>query len=145
MATLRAAGWIIDLKETGGLGDATRFAQEAAAAALDAVVVAGGDGTVNEVVQGLAGQRQTALAVLPGGTVNVWATELGADEHAADLAERIAVGRRRTVDLGRVNNRYILVMANVGFDASASATVASSGPLGRLRGHFTTVASALPR
>jgi diacylglycerol kinase (ATP) len=133
LTTLRAAGWTIELKKTGGPGDATRFAREAVAAALDVVVVAGGDGTVNEALQGLAEQRRTALAVLPGGTVNVWATELGADEHAADLAARIAEGRRRTVDLGRVNDRYFLMMASVGFDAAASATVAGGGLLGRLK------------
>ncbi|MGN6675392.1 MAG: diacylglycerol/lipid kinase family protein, partial [Thermomicrobiales bacterium] len=88
--TLAGAGWAVEVRETAGPGDATRFAREAVAAGLDVVVVAGGDGTVNEALQGLAEQRRTALAVLPGGTVNVWATELGADEHEADLAARIA-------------------------------------------------------
>jgi YegS/Rv2252/BmrU family lipid kinase len=100
---------------------------------MEVVIVAGGDGTVNEALQGLAGQRTTALAVLPGGTVNVWATELGAEEHEADIAARIARGRRRTVDLGRVNGRYFLMMASVGFDAAASAAVGESAPLTRLK------------
>jgi diacylglycerol kinase (ATP) len=127
--TLRAHDWAVEVKETAGPGDATRIAREAVAAGLDMVVVAGGDGTVNEVLQGLAGQRRTALAVLPGGTVNVWATELGADEHEADIAGRIAEGRRRTVDLGRVNGRYFLMMASAGFDAAASAAVGDSAPV----------------
>lgn len=131
--TLREAGWQVELKRTTGPGDATAFAREAVEAGAEVVVIAGGDGTVNEALQGLAGQRQTALAVLPGGTVNVWATELGADEHEADVAGRIARGRRRTVDLGRVNDRYFLMMASVGFDAAASATVAGSAPLKRLK------------
>ncbi|HEU5327748.1 MAG: diacylglycerol/lipid kinase family protein [Thermomicrobiales bacterium] len=131
--TLAGAGWAVEVRETAGPGDATRFAREAVAAGLDVVVVAGGDGTVNEALQGLAEQRRTALAVLPGGTVNVWATELGADEHEADLAARIAEGRRRTVDLGRVNDRYFLMMASAGFDATASAAVGASAFLGRLK------------
>ncbi len=127
--TLHEAGWQVEMKQTAGPGDATRFAREAVAAGVEVVVVAGGDGTVNEVLQGLAGQRQTALAVLPGGTVNVWATELGAEEHETDIAR----GRRQTVDLGKVNDRYFLMMASVGFDATASAAVADSTPLTRLK------------
>ena len=73
VTTLREAGWEVTLRETTGQGDATEFAREAVADKVDVVVVAGGDGTVNEALQGLAEQRTTALAVLPGGTVNVWA------------------------------------------------------------------------
>ncbi len=131
--TLRCAGWEIEARQTTGPGDATTLAREAVAAGAEVVIIAGGDGTVNEALQGLAGQRRTALAVLPGGTVNVWATELGADEHEADIARQIARGRRHTVDLGRVNDRYFLMMAGVGFDAAASATVKESAPLSRLK------------
>ena len=127
--TLQEAGWQVEMKQTAGPGDATQFAREAVAAGIAVVVVAGGDGTVNEALQGLAGQRRTALAVLPGGTVNVWATELGAAEHEPDIAQRIARGRRQTVDLGRVNDHYFLMMASIGFDATASAAVADSTPL----------------
>ena len=131
--TFTAAGWDVTLKETAKAGDATTFAREAVADHVDVVVVAGGDGTVNEALQGLAGQRTTALAVLPGGTVNVWATELGAKEHESDIAQQIAQGRRHTVDVGRVNDRYFLMMASIGFDAAATATVADSAPLKRLK------------
>jgi len=131
--TFTAAGWDVTLKETAKAGDTTTFACEAVADHVDVVVVAGGDGTVNEALQGLAGQRTTALAVLPGGTVNVWATELGAKEHESDIAQQIAQGRRHTVDVGRVNDRYFLMMASIGFDAAATATVAESGPLKRLK------------
>jgi hypothetical protein len=64
-ATLEGAGWQVELKRTAGPGDATAFAREAVAAGMEVVIVAGGDGTVNEALQGLAGQRTTALAVLP--------------------------------------------------------------------------------
>ncbi len=132
-ATLEAVGWQVELHQTAKAGDATAFAQQAVVAKADVVVVAGGDGTVNEALQGLAGQRTTALAVLPGGTVNVWATELGADKHEADIAQRIADGHRRTVDLGQVNERYFLMMASVGFDAAANAVVSGGGLLARLK------------
>ncbi len=139
----RDAGWQVETKRTTGPGDATTFAREAVAAAIEIVVVAGGDGTVNEALQGLAGQRTTALAVLPGGTVNVWATELGAKKDAPDLAQRIAQGRRHTVDVGQVNDRYFLMMASVGFDAAASAAVSDDPALKGIKRLAGPVAYAL--
>jgi diacylglycerol kinase (ATP) len=143
LATLREAGWEVERRETAGPGDASRFAREAVEAGAEVVVVAGGDGTVNEALQGLAGQRQAALAVLPGGTVNVWATELGVEEGEADVARRIAAGHRRTIDLGRVNDRYFLMMASAGFDAEANATVAENAPLKRIKRRAGALAYAL--
>ncbi len=140
---LRAAGWAIEKKTTEGPGDATRLAREAVAAKQDTVIVAGGDGTVNEALQGLAGQRGTALAVLPGGTVNVWATELGAKEDAVKVAQQIANGHRRTVDLGRVNDRYFLMMASAGFDAETNATVADTPVLKQVKRRTGPLAYAL--
>ncbi|MFN8513944.1 MAG: diacylglycerol kinase family protein [Chloroflexia bacterium] len=142
-ATLRAAGWEVALHRTAKQGDATALARAAVEDGADVVIVAGGDGTVNEALQGLAGQRRTALAVLPGGTVNVWATELGADQHEVDIARRIATGRRHAVDLGKVNDRYFLMMASVGFDAEANATVVESGSLKRLKRRVGPAAYAL--
>ena len=143
-ATLRAAGWEVAVRRTARPGDATTLAREAVAAGCDVVVVAGGDGTVNEALQGLAGQRATALAVLPAGTVNVWATELGARARD-DIAREIARGRRSTIDLGRVNGRYFLMMASAGFDAAANADVADGylKPLKRRGGLIPYVISAL--
>lgn len=142
-ATLEAAGWRVTLRQTEKAGDATAFARQAVADEVDVVVVAGGDGTVNEALQGLAGQRKTALAVLPGGTVNVWATELGADKSEADIARRVAQGTRHVVDLGRVNDRYFLMMASVGVDAETNATVDRSGLLKRLKRRVGPAAYAL--
>ena len=75
--------------------------------------------------------------------MNVWATELGADQHKADIARRIATGRRHTVDLSKVNDRYFLMMASVGFDAEANATVVESGALKRLKRRVGPAAYAL--
>lgn len=143
LATLRAAGWEVTLQETSGPGDATRFAREAAAAGIEVAIVAGGDGTVNEALQGLAGQRRTALAVLPGGTANVWATELGVRADESDVAARIVAGHRRTIDLGRVNGRYFLMMASAGIDAEANATVDETPALQRVKRRIGALAYAL--
>lgn len=132
-AALREAGWEVTVERTSGPGDATTLARAAVEVGADVVVVAGGDGTVNEALQGLAGQRRTALAVLPGGTVNIWATELGIKKDEADVARRIASGKRRVVDLGRVNDRYFLMVASAGVDAEANAAVNESGALKRLK------------
>ena len=69
--------------ETSRRGNATRLAQDAAAAGYDAVVVLGGDGTLNEAANGLAGS-DTALATLPGGSTNVFARTLGIARPPAD-------------------------------------------------------------
>lgn len=143
LTTLREAGWDIALRETTGQGDATQFAREAVEDKVDVVVVAGGDGTVNEALQGLGEQRHTALAVLPGGTVNVWATELGVGEDKTKVAERIAAGRRRSVDLGKVNDRYFLMMVSAGFDAEASAKVAETPGLKKIKRRTGPLAYAL--
>jgi YegS/Rv2252/BmrU family lipid kinase len=115
-AILEDAGWAVDTAMTCAPGDATRLARAAVEAGAGAVLAAGGDGTVNEVVQALAG-TQTALGYLPFGTVNVWARELGIPLLAEDAARALLEGRIETVDLGRANERYFLLMAGLGFDA----------------------------
>ncbi|MCK4449355.1 MAG: acylglycerol kinase family protein, partial [Anaerolineae bacterium] len=73
---LKRRGWSVELQLTEKPGDATILARAAAQAGCDVVIVAGGDGTVNEAVNGLVG-TQTALGVLPVGTGNMWAKQLG--------------------------------------------------------------------
>ena len=75
---LRARACEITVQETGGPGDAERFAAAADPARYDALVVAGGDGTVNEAIKGL-GDLRLPLALLPLGTANVLAAEIGLD------------------------------------------------------------------
>jgi YegS/Rv2252/BmrU family lipid kinase len=79
--------------------------------------VHGGDGTVNETVNGLAG-TDTALAALRGGTANVWAKETRVPKKALRAMETIVGGERRRVDLGKANGRYFLLMCGAGFDAA---------------------------
>lgn len=121
----RRHGWQVDLQPTGRPGDGTRIAREAAANGYDVVIAAGGDGTVNEVVNGLAG-TQTALGALPIGTVNVWVRELGLPLQPRAAAEALLKCQPRAIDLGRAGERYFLLMCGVGFDAAVTAQVTSA-------------------
>ncbi len=118
----RAAGWSVDMQPTQAAGDGTRLAREAAMAGYDLVAAAGGDGTINEIVNGLAGS-ETALTPLPIGTVNVWARELGLPMQPRATAEALLRGTIRRVDLGLAGERYFLLMAGVGFDAAVVMAV----------------------
>ncbi|GAC1444411.1 MAG: diacylglycerol kinase family lipid kinase [Chloroflexota bacterium] len=113
---LEDAGWSIRVERSLHAGDATRLAQQAVDDGLEAVLVAGGDGTLNEAVQALAGTN-VALGYLPHGTVNVWARELSIPLQTTAAARAIANGRVETVDLGLAGNRYFLLMAGIGFDS----------------------------
>ena len=107
--------------DTEARGHAIELAREAAAAHYDVVVAFGGDGTVNEVANGLAGSR-TALTCLPGGNNNVVAKLLGIPTDIVDATERLLHladrWQPRTVDLGIVNGRYFTFSAGMGLDAS---------------------------
>lgn len=106
---------------TQGAGDARRLARELAEQGFTTVVAAGGDGTLNEVVAGLYEAQcptRPTLGVLPLGTMNVFALELGLP--AADLVacwERILQGTTREIDVWRANQRLFVQMAGVGLDA----------------------------
>jgi YegS/Rv2252/BmrU family lipid kinase len=140
VAKLRAAldmldGWETSLQDSEGAGHATVLATSAAQRGLDAVVACGGDGTVNEVANGLAGSH-TALGVVRGGTANVWAKETGVPKDPAKALRLLAEGEVRAVDLGHAsavggsasggNERYFLLMAGVGFDAEIVRGVSSA-------------------
>lgn len=118
----RAAGHHVDLAESTAAGSAQAITAQAAQNGCDIVFAAGGDGTINEVVNGLAGTL-TALATLPLGTMNVWARELGLPLHPKSAAAELLHWPIRTIDLGRANQRYFLLMAGVGFDAAITAAI----------------------
>jgi diacylglycerol kinase family enzyme len=128
----------LEVSETHRRGHATRFAQGAASRGIDVVVSVGGDGTVNEVVNGLAGST-TTLAVLPGGSTNVFARQLGFTNDPEAAAEEILDGLRRgserTIGLGKVNGRYFCFHVGMGFDAAVVERVERFGSLKRWLGH----------
>jgi YegS/Rv2252/BmrU family lipid kinase len=123
---LRESGWQVTLHHTERAGEATELASQAVAEGLDAVFAVGGDGTINEIVNGLA-ESPVALGVLPGGTSNVWAKELGlptrSPRHLLPLIDSIRAlvpGRTRRIDLGEMNGRYFLQWAGIGLDAEVT-------------------------
>ncbi|MBX0328455.1 diacylglycerol kinase family lipid kinase [Oscillochloris sp. ZM17-4] len=121
-AVWRERGWQVELTPTAGPSDGRRLAREAADAGYDLVVAAGGDGTINDVINGLAGSR-TALATLPLGTMNVWARELRLPLQPRAAAAAMLSWQVRPIDLGRAGDRYFLLMAGIGFDAAITAGV----------------------
>jgi diacylglycerol kinase family enzyme len=130
--------YAIDVVETRGPGDATALARDAAAAGCDVVVALGGDGTANEVLNGLVGSR-TRLGCLPGGTANVLCQMLGipVDPSAATAYLTRRDARVWEIDLGCLNGRYFAASAGVGLDASivrnALVRRRATGPLSHWR------------
>jgi diacylglycerol kinase family enzyme len=128
----------VTVAETSRRGHATRLAQGAAASDVDGVVVLGGDGTVNEAANGLAGSTCT-LAALPGGSTNVFARTIGLPndpvEATGDLLGALARRSIRRVGLGSVNGRYFLFHTGVGFDAAVVHQVERRAALKRYASH----------
>jgi len=119
---MQRLGIKVALRETRSAGDAEVFARDVTAADFDAVVVAGGDGTLNEAVNGLRDLR-VPLAVFPFGTGNVLAHEIGMPRNPVELAAIAAAGPVRPISVGEavfegqpVARRFLL-MTGVGFDA----------------------------
>jgi YegS/Rv2252/BmrU family lipid kinase len=127
---LRRHGWQIELKFTQAAGDAQKLAHEAVEQHRDVVIAVGGDGTINEIIQALAGS-ETALGVLPGGTANVWAREVGIPLDSIRAREVLVRGQTRRIDLGCANERYFLLMTGIGLDGEVTQAVEKK-PLKRL-------------
>ena len=128
--TLRRAGWQVKLRATTAAGDAARSATTiATAGTFDAILAAGGDGTLSDVAHGLAVApvaKLPALACLPLGTANVLAHEIGLPLDAKGAAEVAARGRTVMVPMARANDRHFLLMAGAGFDAHVVCGVSSA-------------------
>jgi diacylglycerol kinase (ATP) len=116
LAELRRLGCEPTVRPTGARGDAEQLAASADPNRHDVVVAAGGDGTINEVVNGLRDSR-LPLAVVPLGTANVLAAEIGMGTDVQSVARTIALGRPRPISVGVANGRRFLLMAGTGFDA----------------------------
>ncbi len=121
--------WHVTKHVTERPGDATEWARRAAGQGCDVALVSGGDGTICEAVNGLVGSR-TALGVLPTGTGNVWAKELGLPVFTLTNPNRLLVAahllhesKTRLVDVGRANDRYFLLCAGIGLDAEVAQSL----------------------
>ena len=125
------------IRVTSHSGQAEPLARRAVEEGFARIVAAGGDGTVNQVVNGLAGSN-AALGLLPMGTVNVFAMELGLPSHNLELCWEIVKGKdMRLVDLPSANGKYFVQLAGVGLDAqvvkeTSLASKRSFGPLSYL-------------
>lgn len=113
---LSSKGADVQLYLTGKRGDAVLAARGAEKEGFDTVVAMGGDGTLNEVVNGLAGSSVN-MGVIPLGTVNVFALETGIPIDPLKACDVILNGVPRKISLGKVNGGYFLLMAGIGFDA----------------------------
>jgi len=107
------------LRATSQTGEAEAIARRAVSDGYAKIVAAGGDGTINEVVNGLAGTN-AALGLLPMGTMNVFANELGLPAGNLDECwEVICAGRTRAIDLPNANGKHFVQLAGIGLDAQA--------------------------
>jgi YegS/Rv2252/BmrU family lipid kinase len=122
VARLRALGVDCTPRHTRAAGEATTLVAEALRAGAECVAVAGGDGTVNEAVNGYVGVARDgqALACIPIGSGNDFAKMLGTAGNWALACERIAEGRRRRVDAGICNGHYFANGIGAGFDAQVA-------------------------
>jgi diacylglycerol kinase (ATP) len=122
-ANLRSLGLEFEAVSTTGPGDAARVAAEAAKERISQVIVSGGDGTINEAVQGLVG-TETRLAIIPRGTANVLAREIGLPLDLSGAIDVVGKGKTRNIHVGIAidelnrTRRYFLLMAGIGLDAA---------------------------
>jgi diacylglycerol kinase (ATP) len=112
---LESAGYETSCYATKGEDDATEEAERAVKRGFDVIIAAGGDGTIYEVVNGMAGKpARPALGIIPCGTSNDFARALGIPKSITRSCKIIAAGKRKRVDVGRINDRYFINIAGGG-------------------------------
>ncbi len=125
-------------------GDALSYAKELSGA--DLIIAAGGDGTINEVINGMlssgcTGQDRIPLAIIPLGTANVLAKETGIPENIEDAVKLSLSGTPRKLSVGKINGHYFMLMAGIGFDGETVYGV--NGSLKKISGKFAYVMSGI--
>ncbi len=136
----------LEVADTARRDHATALAGDAVDRGFRAVLVFGGDGTINEVAQALI-ETDTGLGILPGGSTNVMARSLGVPRNPVDatafLASRIRTGSARRVNVGKAKSRYFLFSFGMGLDGEVVRRV-ESDPIGkRERGEWLFVSNAM--
>ncbi|AAP24356.1 diacylglycerol kinase [Bacillus tropicus] len=112
---LEQAGYEASCHATTGPGDATVAARQAADRKFDVVIAAGGDGTLNEVVNGLVGhEHRPKFGIIPVGTTNDFARAIGVPRSIEEAADIICEGKTVPLDLGRANDTYFINIAGGG-------------------------------
>jgi YegS/Rv2252/BmrU family lipid kinase len=130
-ADFRSQGMRIDVVRTPAPDEAARLAREGAADGYRLIVAAGGDGTANEIANGIAGSGAT-LALYPIGTGNDFARALGYPKRARDVPRFLRGARRRAIDVGEMNGRIFVNAAGVGIDGHVARRIAATS---RVAGH----------
>ena len=113
---LKEIGQDVDMATTGKQGDGIRLAKEAVEQGYKLIIAGGGDGTLNEVINGMVSSEAT-MGVIPLGTVNVFCQETGIGLDSLAACEVIKEGVARRIDLGLAGSRYFILCAGIGFDA----------------------------
>jgi diacylglycerol kinase (ATP) len=119
---LRSFGLQVEERRSEAPGQAMDLARRAVAEGAQMVCAIGGDGTVNEVINGIA-ESDVPLLIVPAGTVNVLAQELGVPLEPADACRLAGSGNLSWIDLGRAGDRYFALMAGVGMDAAVVQSI----------------------
>lgn len=139
-AHLTGLGAEVTLRQTARRGDAEAFAAEVLPRSTDVIAVAGGDGTINEVLNGL-NPPSPPIAIIPLGTANVLAIEVGLSLRPREIAAAVACGQASPIHLGTANGRRFVMMLGIGFDAEVVRRV---GPkLKRIAGRGGYVVQSL--
>jgi diacylglycerol kinase family enzyme len=146
-----AADAKVEVEETANRGHAAALACRAMRDGVDIVVAVGGDGTVNEVVNGLLTDgvhgEVPALGIVPGGSTNVFARALGLPndpvEATSVLLDAMATERRRPVGLGRADERWFVFAAGLGYDAAVVNEVEAHRRRGKRSTHALYVRTAV--
>lgn len=121
---LGSYGLDVTIIPTERAGHATELAKGCVEDGYNVVVACGGDGTINEVVNGIANTK-VALGIIAMGTANVFALENNIPAEIKAACQLIALGNSKEIDLGKCNDRYFICMAGVGFDAQIIKEVES--------------------
>jgi YegS/Rv2252/BmrU family lipid kinase len=125
LAELDGLGAKVELHPTSARGDAEKMTRLANPNEIDALIIAGGDGTIAEAVNGADGRLP--IGIIPLGTANVLAHELALPvNNPAELARIILDGRERIIHTGLVNGRRFVLMAGIGLDAKVVANISLS-------------------
>jgi len=123
---LRTGGFETICQATSGAGDATRIARSAAEQQFELVIAAGGDGTLNEVINGLAEQpHRPKLGIISAGTTNDFAGAIKLPRSLDGICHVLCTGKEISVDLGKINDQYFINVAASGLFSEISYTVPS--------------------
>lgn len=141
----------LDIAPTKARGHARELGEQAVDARYDAVVVLGGDGTVNEVINGLLSRGPSpavpALGIVPGGSTNVFARALGVTNHPVDatseLLDALRAGRSRRIGLGLADDRWFTFSAGLGLDAATVRRVEDKSERGSRKTSWLYIRSGI--